>query len=69
MVTQNPDSENMIEALKKLEFHVHVDLFHSPMTRFADIVLPAAHAWESPSLLAGFEGNLQTAQHIQYKPA
>ncbi|MDR0123446.1 molybdopterin-containing oxidoreductase family protein [Bacillus pumilus] len=68
MVTQNPGSENMIEALKKLEFHVHVDLFHSPMTRFADIVLPAAHAWESPSLLTGFEGDLQTAQHIQYKP-
>ncbi|MEH7671067.1 MULTISPECIES: molybdopterin-containing oxidoreductase family protein [Bacillus] len=69
MVTQNPGTKNMIEALKKLEFHVHVDMFHSPMTKFADIVLPAAHAWESPSLLAGFEGNLQTAQHIQYKPA
>ncbi|MFS3931533.1 molybdopterin-dependent oxidoreductase [Bacillus subtilis] len=69
MVTQNPGTGKMIEALKKLEFHVHVDMFHSPMTRFADIVLPAAHAWESPSLLAGFEGSLQTVQHIQYKPA
>ncbi len=35
-------SENMIEALKKIDFTVATDLFMTPTTQFADIVLPAA---------------------------
>ena len=35
-------SENMIQALKKIDFAVATDLFMTPTTQFADIVLPAA---------------------------
>lgn len=37
-----PDSEATYEALMKLEFMVVADIFHTPTTQLADIVLPAA---------------------------
>jgi len=36
------DPKRWVEALKKLDFVVAVDLFHTPTTQLADIVLPAA---------------------------
>jgi len=36
------DPGRWVEAIKKLEFVVAVDLFHTPTTQLADIVLPAA---------------------------
>ena len=36
------DPKRWVEAIKKLEFVVAVDLFHTPTTQLADIVLPAA---------------------------
>lgn len=37
------------EALKKLDFIVAVDLFHTPTTQYADVVLPAATFLEKDS--------------------
>jgi anaerobic selenocysteine-containing dehydrogenase len=37
-----PDSNKVYETFKKLEFVVVVDIFHTPTTAMADIVLPAA---------------------------
>ncbi|MBW1925470.1 MAG: molybdopterin-dependent oxidoreductase [Deltaproteobacteria bacterium] len=37
-----PDAGATYEALKKLEFMVVADIFHTPTTQLADIVLPAA---------------------------
>jgi anaerobic selenocysteine-containing dehydrogenase len=36
------DPKRWVEAVKKLDFVVAVDLFHTPTTQLADIVLPAA---------------------------
>jgi len=36
------DPKRWVEALKKLDFVVAVDLFHTPTTQLADVVLPAS---------------------------
>ena len=46
-VSANPDSRMTAEALKKLEFHVHIDHFLNPTAEFADIILPSASFWET----------------------
>jgi anaerobic selenocysteine-containing dehydrogenase len=45
------------EALQRLEFYVQVELFHTPTSRFADVLLPAASFLETEALFvspAGF---------------
>jgi len=66
---QAPDVDLGREAFRALEFHVHVDLFPTPVAEFADLVLPAAALWESPGLKLGFEGGSETRRHVQYRPA
>ncbi len=44
------DPLKWVEALKKLDFVVAVDLFMNPTTQFADIVLPSASFLEKDSL-------------------
>lgn len=46
-VSANPDSKMTADALKKLDFHVHIDHFLNPTAEFADIVLPSASFWET----------------------
>lgn len=69
MLLQNPNSDQGRDALRNLEFHVHVDAFETPMAQFADLLLPAATQWESPGLRMGFEGEAETCRHVQYRPA
>lgn len=68
MLLQNPDSDRGREALRALDFHVHVDMVPTPMSDTADLLLPAATPWESPGLRLGFEGSGDTAFHTQYRP-
>jgi anaerobic selenocysteine-containing dehydrogenase len=56
-------------ALEALEFYVHVDMFDNPGAAYADILLPAATTWESPTARAGFRGDGDTAGWGQYKAA
>ena len=37
------NTKEVVEAIKKVEFMCHADLFMGPMAEVADIVLPAAH--------------------------
>jgi len=46
IVTSSPHALEAKEALLQLDFHVESSLFLSPTTELADIVLPAASAWE-----------------------
>ncbi len=41
-ISSNPDSKRISEALKQLDFHVHIDHFLNPTAELADIVLPSA---------------------------
>ena len=45
-----PDSQNMLESLKSLDFFVDVDLFMTDTCRYADIVLPACSSAERSEL-------------------
>jgi anaerobic selenocysteine-containing dehydrogenase len=45
-----PDSENMLNALKKLEFFVATDIFFTDTCKYADIVLPVCTSVERSEL-------------------
>lgn len=45
-----PDSNGMLESLKKLDFFVNVDLFMTDSCKYADIVLPACSSVERSEL-------------------
>ncbi|MFC1948929.1 molybdopterin-dependent oxidoreductase [Chloroflexota bacterium] len=44
------DPKKWVEALKKLDFVVAVDLFHTPTTQLADVVLPSGTFLEKDSI-------------------
>ncbi|MCP4118025.1 MAG: molybdopterin-dependent oxidoreductase [Desulfobacteraceae bacterium] len=46
-VSALPDSKMTANALKKLDFHVHIDLTLNPTAALADIVLPSTTFWET----------------------
>ena len=49
------DGKRGREALAKLDFYVHADLFMNPTAELADIVLPVASPFETEALAFGFE--------------
>jgi anaerobic selenocysteine-containing dehydrogenase/ferredoxin-NADP reductase len=55
------------EALQALEFHVHCELYETPTTQFADIVLPINSAWEREGLRIGFEISPEAENLIQLR--
>ena len=57
-----PQTDKMVEAIKKLDFFVDTDLFAGYTTRFADIVLPACTSLERSELKAYGGGYLQYTQ-------
>jgi anaerobic selenocysteine-containing dehydrogenase/ferredoxin-NADP reductase len=55
-------------ALQALEFHVHCDLFETPSSRYADILLPINTPWEREGLRVGFEISEHAQEHVQLRP-
>jgi anaerobic selenocysteine-containing dehydrogenase len=49
------DIELSREALTKVEFHLHRDLFETPAAQYADIFLPVTTPWEHEGIRFGFE--------------
>ncbi|MFD8825381.1 molybdopterin-dependent oxidoreductase [Streptomyces sp. NPDC059605] len=68
LLLSQPDPVRTAEALRQLEFGVHIDLFENPTARFADILLPANTPWEREGLRAGFEISQQAQQRVQLRP-
>ncbi len=56
------------EALRRLDFYVHADLFMNPTAECADIVLPVASAFEREGLRVGFEISAEAQQLVQLRP-
>jgi anaerobic selenocysteine-containing dehydrogenase len=61
------DSARGREALRHLDFHVHLDLFMSPTAEQADIVLPVAGAFETEGLKVGFEISQEAQALVQLR--
>lgn len=68
VVMAHGDSTRGRDALAALDFFVHADLFMSPTAEEADIVLPAASAWEKEALRIGFEVSQAAQSHVQLRP-
>jgi len=57
------------EALQKLEFYAHADLFMNPTAEMADVILPVASAFEREGLKIGFEISQEAQSLVQLRPA
>jgi anaerobic selenocysteine-containing dehydrogenase len=64
-----PKTEFAEEALNNLDFFMMTELFETPSTRQADLVLPVASAWERSGLQAGFVVDREADQWLQLRPA
>ncbi|MBI4329665.1 MAG: molybdopterin-dependent oxidoreductase [Chloroflexi bacterium] len=69
LITADSDSLRGREALRKLDFYVHIDLCFSPPTQFADIVLPASTFYEAEVAHLGFPGSRHTWDRLQWRAA
>lgn len=67
LVMAHGDSERGRDALAALEFTLHADLFMSPTAELADIVLPAASAFETEGLKVGFEVSQEAQSLVQLR--
>ena len=61
------DVDRAHEAFKKLEFHAHCDLFETPTSTFADILLPINTPWEREGLRVGFEISAAAQELVQLR--
>jgi anaerobic selenocysteine-containing dehydrogenase len=68
LLLSRPGLETAKQALEKLDFYVHADLFLTPMAHYADVVLPVATAWEREGLQAGFMASQQADAWLQLRP-
>jgi anaerobic selenocysteine-containing dehydrogenase len=55
------------QALTALDFYVHADLFMNPTAQLADIVLPAASAFECQALKIGFQVSPEAQSLVQLR--
>jgi anaerobic selenocysteine-containing dehydrogenase/ferredoxin-NADP reductase len=62
-----PDVKLAQDALTKLEFHVHCDLFETPAAQYADIFLPVSTPWEHEGIRFGFEITDEAAALVQLR--
>jgi anaerobic selenocysteine-containing dehydrogenase/ferredoxin-NADP reductase len=67
MVLSHAESGAAHEALCALDFHVHCDLFETPTSRYADILLPVNTPWEREGLRVGFEINERAVELVQLR--
>ncbi|HEU0187580.1 MAG TPA: molybdopterin dinucleotide binding domain-containing protein, partial [Gallionellaceae bacterium] len=64
-----PLSPDFARHLERLDFFAISEMFMTPTAALADIVLPAASAWEREGLYAGFHVSRQAEAHLQLRPA
>jgi len=69
MLLANGDSLRGREALRKLEFFAQIELTHTPTSRFADVLLPAASFLEFESLGLGLRYPVEGLAHVWRRPA
>ncbi|MFI5269282.1 MAG: molybdopterin-dependent oxidoreductase, partial [Chloroflexota bacterium] len=68
MLLANGDTLRGRAALEKLEFFAQIELFETPTSKFADVLLPAADFLEAPALKVGFRYPIEAMGHVQRRP-
>ncbi|HVA25310.1 MAG TPA: molybdopterin-dependent oxidoreductase [Chloroflexota bacterium] len=68
MLLANGDTLRGRAALERLEFFAQIELFETPTSKFADVLLPAADFLEAPALKLGFRYPIEAAGHVQRRP-
>jgi anaerobic selenocysteine-containing dehydrogenase len=61
------DSARGRDALRALDFHVHLDQFMTPTAEHADVVLPVTAAFEAEGLKIGFELSQEAESLVQLR--
>jgi len=69
MLLANGDTLRGRAALERLQFFAQIELVHTPTSRFADVLLPAASWMESAALKVGHHYPIETMAHIQWREA
>lgn len=67
-ITSHADPRRAAAALRRLEFHVHADLYPTPTSRYADLVLPVCTPWEREALRCGFPVDAEGWRTVQWRP-
>ncbi|MGF6726705.1 anaerobic selenocysteine-containing dehydrogenase/ferredoxin-NADP reductase [Paraburkholderia sp. GAS41] len=67
MIMSQADGKTAHEALCTLDFHVHCDLFETPSSSYADILLPINTPWEREGIRTGFEINERAVELVQLR--
>ena len=68
LLVSKADTAAGIRALRKLDFHVHADIFPNPTAEYADILLPINTPWEREVLRVGFEITQAANGRVQLRP-
>ncbi|HET7761254.1 MAG TPA: molybdopterin-dependent oxidoreductase [Phycicoccus sp.] len=67
LVMAHADSARGRDALSRLDFFVHADLFMTPTGELADVVLPVASPFESEALKIGFDYSQEAQSLVQLR--
>ncbi|GAA1983439.1 molybdopterin-dependent oxidoreductase [Terrabacter lapilli] len=67
LVMAHGNSARGRNALASLDFFVHADIFPSPTSDLADLVLPVASPFETEALRVGFEVSQRAQSHVQLR--
>jgi len=69
ILLSHADSGRALDALKKLKFAAHIDMFMTPSAALADIVLPVNTPFEREGLSTDFKVGQDAASYVQLRPA
>jgi anaerobic selenocysteine-containing dehydrogenase/ferredoxin-NADP reductase len=67
LAVAHAQSKRGLEALQKLDFYLHCDVFENPSSRYADILLPVNTPWEREALRVGFGSGQEAEEWIQLR--
>ena len=67
LLLSHADGKRGRNALSKLDFYVHADLFMNPTAELADVVLPVTSPFESEGLKIGFEISQEAQSFVQLR--
>ena len=67
LAVAHAQSKRGLEALRRLDFYLHCDVFENPSSRYADILLPVNTPWEREALRVGFGSGQEAEEWIQLR--